>query len=364
MAEYKPILDSIRKKDEVDPQVQNNEPSLYERLTKNIDAPSDQGRALMIGATPLLAGLLAGNTGDAVEIAGKALIEEDKRVQDQENRLIDFLRKKRISQGKASLHKPQQVRFESGELGFFQGGKYYMPSGEEVVNPKFYRETPSLVMQKELARKKVARQYGAGRSFGKDEEGRDVIRDVITGKMEPVRNLEGLAPNQRKRVTSAMDTFNSLTKKQRDGLNAAEQFLTAIRLNNPVSDQFAIFKLAKTADDGGRLSDQDVERFGGSKALGAQIRQVKETAKTGQLTDANRRFMTEIAMSMIKHNQDKIEKRAKSYAKRRSKVIGVDIYEYIKPEKRKVIITDGKEQYEIELKDLTNAQRDGYWMVR
>lgn len=339
-------------------------------------------RSLIAGATPLLVGLLSGNTGDAAEIAGKALVQEDRRKLQEDQSLMDYLKKKRIAEMEKSdsgsqLGKLQSKRLGSGKYAVFSPvtGKYYDPDTlSEIRSPEFYRETPELVGKKEEARKKIARKYGSGKSWGTDEEGRIGVRDVVTEEFRPIARKENLTPKQRARLTKALDKFDTITKNQRDGIDAAEKFKEAIRIGNPISDQYAIFKLAAAADNGGRLSDQDVERFGGSKALAARIAQAKQTLKDGRLTEENRKFMLEIADAMIKTNKKQLERKARTFSKRRSDVVGVDLYQYLKPGDKapgdkapgdeSIRVSNGRETYDIDPKDLEDAKKDGFEVVK
>ena len=63
-------------------------------------------RALLAGATPLLVGLLGGFKGDSGEIAGNALLAEDKRQLGREQSLFDIMVKRDAAGGKLKAPKP------------------------------------------------------------------------------------------------------------------------------------------------------------------------------------------------------------------------------------------------------------------
>lgn len=350
-------------------------------------------RALLAGATPLLVGLLAGNTGDAYEIASKALLDEDQRKLKEEGSLIDYLRKRQManeataakSKQELALGKQQQVKLSDGRIASYSPvtGKVYDPtSGAEIRGAEFYRETPELAAQKTKARQKAMIDLGVkGRTFGTDTQGRIVLRDTVKGTMTPIGDTSKMAPKVRKRLLDNLDTFNNKTaKKQIEAIDAAIQFQEAIKLGegNPIAGQYAIFTLAKSADNGGRLSDQDVERFGGSKALKARIDQIAQTAKLGTMTKENIDFMKEIAEVMLNTNRKLISQKAASFSKGRNKLIGDDIYPYImdslpsaakiqpkaKAKAGFVIMTNGEETLEVPVDDMEEAKQDGFKVVQ
>jgi len=78
-------------------------------------------RALVAGATPLLVGLLTGNTGDAAEIASKGLMAEDARAMKEQSSLMSYLRKREIASqktGTTGSNRLYQVKNPDGSISY------------------------------------------------------------------------------------------------------------------------------------------------------------------------------------------------------------------------------------------------------
>src|SRR5690606_1886115 len=80
---YEPLFDFLKRKPKED----------ESQESADIQSRSNE-RALLAGATPLLVGLLTGNTGTGAEIASKALLQEDERAYKQQNSLLEAMKKK------------------------------------------------------------------------------------------------------------------------------------------------------------------------------------------------------------------------------------------------------------------------------
>lgn len=106
------------------------------------------GATFLAGATPLLVGLLTGEAGTGAEIAGKALVGEHERALKEENRLIDFLRKRRLKAAGGGAGPLYKVRGPEGAIT-------YRGRAEAVDQPAPYLRRP----EAELGRIKRQLRY-------------------------------------------------------------------------------------------------------------------------------------------------------------------------------------------------------------
>ena len=338
------------------------------RLT---DQDTRDKRALLAGATPLLVGLLAGNVGDAADIAGNALLNEDQRQLKEDSDLLGYIRKKNLKATSGKPTKMQKISFMD-EKGIQRGGyfnpsygKYYNTEGQEISNPMTY--TPLSEEAKTIARNRGRLQSDLtyGKSFGVTEEGRPAVRDIINETIKPIGNVSNLAPKQRQRVSAAQDDYEKLIKDDRDALSSANQFMEMLNVKNPVSDTYAIRLLVRTIEKG-RLSDYDVQSITGSAAWYDRFKQLIAKADQGKLSDENRAYLAETGKKVADMIKKKAENKRGSFIRTKKPVVGVDsLHKYIPPvdsvSNQKIIVeNDAGERIKIDIQDLGDAIKDGY----
>lgn len=86
-----------------------------------------------------------------------------------------------------------------------------------------------------------------------------------------------------------------LVKQRSEQLQYASNTLALLNSGNPVSNQAAKTQLARLSGEVGVLTDRDVERFGGSKALLAKMNQKVTEMTTGKLSKENQAFLVDVA---------------------------------------------------------------------
>lgn len=278
MDDQRELMDYIRKKKSED------EAPAYR---PSVSTPDQRNtRALIAGATPLLVGVLSGYTGDATEIASKALLSEDQRALDEDKSLMSYLNKKALkgSDG-GSDQKPQQVRLDDGSLGYFKGGKYYKPSGEEIPAPKFYTETPEIVAKKTGAREEVLKKYGKGTSLTKHPYTGEVMAvDKSNLSSKPVfqapESARGANPEQMKLVDKSVEKFNTDMKKNDEAIRDLESASHNLGTGQ-LGDKIALMKIVKQVEQ--RLSDQDRKFYLGNISTFRSLRERLQSEKDGKL---------------------------------------------------------------------------------
>jgi len=112
-------------------------------------------------------------------------------------------------------------------------------------------------------------------------------------------NKMGFSPSEIKSVTDLKETLKKdpTFKSSQDQLFKVKNAKELLSIGNPISDAAAQTSVARLFEKG-VMTDQDVNRLGGSRAVAAFLDQFLERAKDGKLTEENREFMGSIVDSM------------------------------------------------------------------
>jgi hypothetical protein len=261
--------------------------------------------------TPLLVEGLMGTNADAAGIAGTALMgaESDriKRKQSLEDKLLE-MDKAKLSRKMASVKfQPKSLRDKTtGEslIGSYDPTTDTMYVGGKPVDTSKYELAPGLSRQEFTARSEITqqRQQELGDYFGRgvrlDPES-GLLARVINGKLVPIQVQQGqLNPKQQKDLRSIITNFKTtdVYKKNADTLRFTGTLKGLIEEQNPISIEMARSELAKAAEGGGRLTQEDVDRLGGSKAIKDQAKRFANLQKTGKgATPKDIYFMMRVA---------------------------------------------------------------------
>jgi hypothetical protein len=191
--------------------------------------------------------------------------------------------------------------------------------------------------QKEIAseRNKIAEERNRlfGQQVAKMGSGREEARQFREEKFEydKVKNLQD-SFNKDKQVVKAEERM-AAAKTMRD-------FLVD---NNPIGAEAAKRFAARASGEVGTLTDQDVSVFGGSRAVLDRLSQATKELATGTLTEANKKFMMQLADTFEKAGQRDLQDRLNVYAKqgtKRTKMNEDEIKETIRPD----LVLQQKEQ--------------------
>lgn len=123
------------------------------------------------------------------------------------------------------------------------------------------------------------------------------------------------------------DTF---VKNYTDQLGYAGNTVSLLMSDNPVANQAAKTQLARLSGEVGVLTDRDIERFGGSKAVMSKAKQAATEALNGKLTYENRQFLLAVAQRFEENARLKLDERLNNIALGQSTAFGIP-YESIMP---------------------------------
>lgn len=128
-------------------------------------------------------------------------------------------------------------------------------------------------------------------------------------------------------ATLRNDTF---VKNYTDQLGYAGNTVSLLMSDNPVANQAAKTQLARLSGEVGVLTDADVSRFGGSKAVMSRAKQAAQEALSGKLTPENRSFLLAVAQRFEENARFKLDERLTNLAQGQSTAFGIP-YENVMP---------------------------------
>jgi hypothetical protein len=108
-----------------------------------------------------------------------------------------------------------------------------------------------------------------------------------------------------------------IIKKFQSQLSAADVVKQGLMMKNPIMDQAIKTQLARMMGEVGAMSNQDIERFGGSKSIQERIDQALGTATGGILSEDNRQYLLALTdtfqQSIGRQNNERLDAQAKKY---------------------------------------------------
>jgi hypothetical protein len=184
-----------------------------------------------------------------------------------------------------------------------QTGEPVMGSYDPSTDTMYVRGTPVDTAQYELAPGMSTQDYGRRQEIlGKKQKdigeffGRGTRLDPETGLLSKVENgrliplqvsLNQLNPKQVRDLKGVIEPFKSTDTYKKNSISlmasktANELLKQAANTNNPTAAEMARRELAKMAEGGGKLSDQDVAALGGSQAYKDRLRRWSRLQRTG-----------------------------------------------------------------------------------
>src|SRR3990167_2033820 len=150
-----------------------------------------------------------------------------------------------------------------------------------------------------------------------------------------------------------VDRFNAdaSVKKSQQSIDAANNIRALVNSENPIAANAIPTYMARASGEVGNLSEGDKKPFGGSAAILSRLRASATQVATGELTQENAGFITELANLMEKRANDNIEKLARTRSKQYSRASEFlkenDIYESLRPIVDIANPATGKRKYEI-----------------
>jgi hypothetical protein len=273
--------------------------SQVETLMKNRGGWSDYLPALV----PLLAEAFSGGGAnyEGSRIAGEYLLKtgmgNKQREETLQNKLLELqkarLLKKQIGGG---LQSKSLVDTKSGRRfpGSYdpRSGQYFNEAGEPLEPGSFFI-SGGLTQQEFGERQDISRESQIKRAR---ELGSDLRKDPTSGllsrwengRLVPVQTPKGLLnPEQSKALDKIVTNFKTTDafKKPLATLQATaniDQLLQDAASGNPVAAELARSEIAKIAEGGSKLSDQDIQRIAGDPSAKAYARRIIGRINKGQ----------------------------------------------------------------------------------
>lgn len=258
--------------------------------------------AIMIGATPALVGLLTGETEAGYGLASKGLLDEAGRREKRAlaDRKIAATQKEK---GLGQLYKATDP--VTGEEKWMTRPEAH---GKEIAKTRRpYEQTQALIEQRGDVQVRVGRIFGKGIVPRKDSDGFDVLVNKATGESRRVEtDFSKISDQMSKRLERAVDGFRKDAKVNIDGLRLAKSLSNKIGIGNPIGDALVKYATAKIADGGGRLSDKDVQIVSEGGSYEEKVNQMIHMAKTGRMTEVQRKWFKKIVKVMLREAQENI----------------------------------------------------------
>lgn len=144
-----------------------------------------------------------------------------------------------------------------------------------------------------------------------------IAPSVQAGNVAQMR-IAGLQQSQAV-LDRAQRAYETKTSKLDDRLayaNSAEETLSLAAQGNAIAAEAAKTQIARLSGEVGNLTEQDVQRFGGSKAISARLEQAATQLASGTLTPQNQAYLMQIVSAFKTALTRQKQLIASSFAKR------------------------------------------------
>ena len=156
-------------------------------------------------------------------------------------------------------------------------------------------------------------------------------------KKTQVATSNTLDKETRKALADSKVKFDSLVKKDVERASAASDAMQLLNSGSAIAGEAAKSKIARLSGEVGVLTDADVSRFGGSKALSSKLEAFAQQAYDGKLTGKNLAELKTIVAAFdrtVKNSiNTQVERQANAYSKIYSvpveqvkDILGADLY--------------------------------------
>lgn len=283
-------------------------------------------RSLLAGATPLLVGLLAGNMGDAAEVASKALIDEDQRQLKQDSSLMSYLRKRKIASDKASSPSLKK-RFQQSAIEDEKGNivlKTFDTFTGEIADTK-HTKGFSPFLGKDPRTGELAR-------VAKGRRGSEAVEVPQEGSSATPR----FTVKEEKDLRSVQKSFLSdpLVKASRKAIASSNRAISLITSGNPIGHEGIKTIFPRMFGEVGNLAYQEQERFSGSPELQRRFFRLKSKYLEGTLSNDDASDLLEVARIMQEYDNQQLGVVSKSYIDTEKHITGMkgkDVGKAIRP---------------------------------
>ena len=250
----------------------------------------------LVGATPLLVGLLTGNQLEGIQVAGDHLVRDEgdlyKRERDLNQRLeeirakrdlaaSDTTGKRRYTFGNIEIEDPTApggVRTIKAAQDSFTGKMFY-PNGEEIpgkIIRSGYAAGPEEFRSRVDYRKKSAIEKADILGEGKVKNPATDLYGVFrNGQFIPFegQDTRGLNPKDERDAKTLRDEFrqNPIVKRVLPVASVSQQLQDLLNSGRPVSQRAAATALARMSGEVGNLSEMEQEIYTGSPSINARV---------------------------------------------------------------------------------------------
>lgn len=267
-----------------------------------------------------------GTTNVAPGIAGdylmKGLEKREARKTSIEDKLME-IQKARLTKRRGGGMQPKSLRDKTtgqSVIGSYDPYTDTMYVAGSPVNTSNYELAPGLSTQEFAKRQNItqankietADALGQGARISPDTGLLSVVRN---GKVIPVQVSSSLLdPKQVKDLDSVVRPFISSDayKKTASVLKFSKNVDSLLRdamSGNPIASEMARSELAKLAEGGGKLTDQDIARLGGSQSYKNQVKRFVNLQKSGDpLLETDIDYMKRVAVILEKNAKQELMK--------------------------------------------------------
>ena len=109
-------------------------------------------------------------------------------------------------------------------------------------------------------------------------------------------------------------------EQARSSLYAASSIRALLDENNPIADRAMKIQLPRLLGEVGNLAQKEQENFGGSQAITEKIKQIIKTAKTGEFTETNKKYISGIVDALSKSAKSKYNERSEKLIDSESRI--------------------------------------------
>jgi hypothetical protein len=135
--------------------------------------------------------------------------------------------------------------------------------------------------------------------------------------------------NQQTQIQQGSDDFSKAADTAIKAQNAAIEGKRLLASGNPIGEDVVATIAPQAADVQARMSPAVMNRYGGSKAIGARIAESIQQAQTGQFSKGNRDLFAQVLDIMDKSSSYIIDKAVGSTATKYSSRVGIPTHQLI-----------------------------------
>lgn len=272
-------------------------------------------------------------------IAPSSVVEEDLPAQGGNEPIVSLPEAKataefRLNKAEEEIDAELAANEEDLFTGIRQGES---PNGSEQRQKAAQKKAADLRKQKadigklraQIQARKEEKEYStnAAKDLRKWQHELDLIRDKEKAKLRPSSSPEPTEKEKRDRLNQAGQKYDVESRKPREALASADetQKLAEMAKTNPRAAGALLGKLARAAGEVGVLSDQDIQRLGGSEALQERLERFIQKSTTDQkITDDDIKYAQELANVMRAGTKQRLDQIAADHVNRYRSIYGGD----------------------------------------